>query len=165
MKKFIFAFCTIVSFGAFAAENTPVTTATTASATVDTAAGALANGGAVGDVGQGQTLNFNPVTEATKIPRGAVNTAVGSQTITSNDTCMGSTSGGITTYGISISAGTTWTDNNCIMLKNSRELWNMGLRDAAVARMCMDADNRDALEVTGVKCPDFDAIRKNRNHK
>ena len=48
------------------------------------------------------------------------------------------------------------------MLKNSRELWNMGLRNAAVARMCMDDNNSLALEVTGVTCPDFDAARAKR---
>jgi hypothetical protein len=38
-------------------------------------------------------------------------------------------------------------------LKNSRELWNMGMKAAALARMCMDGPNREALEITGFKCP------------
>ncbi len=72
----------------------------------------------------------------------------------SNDTCMGSTSIGAGWLGIGISGGTTWTDSNCKMLKNSRELWNMGMRGAAMARMCMDKDNREALEETGFTCPE-----------
>ena len=72
---------------------------------------------------------------------------------TSNDTCMGSTSGSVTIAGFGIGGGTTWTDTNCKRLKNSRELWNMGMRAASLALLCMDADNRTALEQTGYTCP------------
>jgi hypothetical protein len=71
----------------------------------------------------------------------------------SNDTCMGSTSGGAAVAGFGFSLGSTWTDKNCTMLKNSRELWNMGMRAASMARMCMDSENREALELTGFTCP------------
>jgi hypothetical protein len=72
---------------------------------------------------------------------------------TSNDTCMGSTSGSVNIAGLGIGGGTSWTDKNCVMLKNARELWNMGMKAAAMARMCMDADNKAALEITGFECP------------
>ena len=71
----------------------------------------------------------------------------------SNDTCMGSASGSLSAPGIGIALGSTYTDKNCVMLKNSRELWNMGMRGAAMALMCTDAANRDALELTGYICP------------
>ena len=71
----------------------------------------------------------------------------------SNDTCMGSTSVGTSVIGFGISFGTTWTDKNCVMLKNGRELWNMGMRGAGLARLCMDDLNRKALEQTGFACP------------
>jgi hypothetical protein len=74
----------------------------------------------------------------------------------SNDTCMGSTSGSANVPGIGIGFGTTWTDQNCKMLKNSRELWNMGMKAAALALMCSDAANKEALEVTGFVCPTKD---------
>jgi len=73
--------------------------------------------------------------------------------VSSNDTCMGSTSGSVNAPGIGVSLGTTWTDQNCKMLKNSRELWNMGMKAAALALMCTDPANREALELTGFKCP------------
>lgn len=73
----------------------------------------------------------------------------------SNDTCMGSTTGSVNFPGFGGSLGTTWTDDNCVMLKNSREMWNMGMKAAGLARMCMDENNRAALEVTGYKCPDY----------
>lgn len=79
--------------------------------------------------------------------------AVAPPLTSNNDTCMGSISVGASTVSIGLSVGGTWTDKNCMMLKNSRELWNMGFKGAAVARMCMDHDNHEALESTGIKCP------------
>jgi hypothetical protein len=78
---------------------------------------------------------------------------------TSNDTCMGSTTGSLNVAGLGIGGGSTWVDKNCKMLKNSRELWNMGMKAAAMALMCADEDNRVALEVTGYSCPKVE--RKN----
>jgi hypothetical protein len=71
----------------------------------------------------------------------------------SNDTCMGSSSVGASGVGFGVSFGTSWTDANCIMLKNSRELFNMGMPDVAFARLCMDTLNREAIELTGKVCP------------
>lgn len=73
--------------------------------------------------------------------------------VSSNDTCMGSISASVNVPGLGIGGGKTTIDTNCVMLKNSRELWNMGMRAAALARMCMDADNREALELTSFECP------------
>lgn len=75
----------------------------------------------------------------------------------SNDTCMGSISGSVSLPGFGLGAGTTMIDENCVMLKNSRELWNMGMKAASLARMCMDDKNREALEITGYTCPSVKA--------
>jgi len=72
---------------------------------------------------------------------------------TSTDTCMGSSSGSLNGPGFGISVGGTWSDPNCKLLKNSRELWNMGMKAAAMALICTDPANRDALEITGYECP------------
>lgn len=80
--------------------------------------------------------------------------AIGAPALTtSNDTCMGSTSGGVAVAGFGLQLGSTWSDKNCLMLKNSREMWNMGFKAAALARMCMDDLNKEALELTGFVCP------------
>lgn len=71
----------------------------------------------------------------------------------SNDTCMGSTGIGGQGMTFGFSVGTTWTDNNCIMLKNSREMKNQGHDKAAKARLCMDEDNAIAFELAGTPCP------------
>lgn len=77
---------------------------------------------------------------------------------TSNDTCMGSTSGSLNIAGLGVGGGSTWTDKNCLRLKNGRELWNMGMKAAALALMCDDADNRNALESTGYVCPQSQTV-------
>lgn len=82
--------------------------------------------------------------------------------VSSNDTCMGSASAGLGIVGTGISFGKTYEDKNCIMLKNSRELWNMGMRGAAMARMCMDKLNREALEMTGFVCPQTEREKANK---
>lgn len=55
--------------------------------------------------------------------------------------------------GLGIGAGSTYVDENCKRLKNSRELWNMGMKAASMALMCNDAENREALNITGYECP------------
>lgn len=73
--------------------------------------------------------------------------------VSSNDTCMGSTSGSVAAPGLGIGFGTAWVDENCKMLKNSQALWNMGYRAASIALMCNDDKIKQALEITGYICP------------
>lgn len=98
------------------------------------------------------------VTGTTKVKN--TPSVTGSPLVSSNDTCMGSVSGAVNVPGFGIGGGKTYIDANCVMLKNSRELWNMGMRGAALARMCMDADNREALELTGFTCPQTEREKK-----
>lgn len=136
---------------------------------------------------QGSTSTSNSTSEATNAgnqqsiiftsPGESTTTIKGSQTVrnvpsvngpplvSSNDTCMGSVSGSVNVAGFGGGFGTTYKDTNCVMLKNSRELWNMGMRGAALARMCMDGENRDALEMTGFTCPQTERDRKNQAEK
>lgn len=87
--------------------------------------------------------------------------SVGGPPLTSsNDTCMGSSSGSVNIAGFGAGYGSTWTDKNCVMLKNSRELWNMGMRAASLTLMCNDPDNREALELTGYECAQTTRDRK-----
>lgn len=72
---------------------------------------------------------------------------------TSNDTCMGSSSGSANGPGFGVSFGSTWSDDHCKRLKMSRELWNKGMKAASLAVDCMDPTARLALEITGTMCP------------
>jgi hypothetical protein len=120
--------------------------ATNANANASSRAVASSEGGVgVGSQGQSMTVDSHA--------RAAASTAIAPALTGSNDTCMGSTSIGAAGLAFGVSFGSTYTDDNCTMLKNSRELWNMGYRGAAIARMCMDDRNRHALEATGVACP------------
>ncbi|KGH08745.1 hypothetical protein P608_17715 [Comamonas thiooxydans] len=83
---------------------------------------------------------------------------------TSNDTCMGSSSGSANGPGFGVSFGTTWTDEHCKRLKMSRELWNKGMKAASLAMDCMDPAARVALEITGSKCPQSMTADERRNH-
>jgi hypothetical protein len=117
-------------------------------------AGSYSGGGSAQGVGsQGQSLSIDSHAVYQAQQRNPVSTAVAPALSSSNDTCMGSTSVGASAVAFSVSFGSSWTDNNCLMLKNAREMWNMGFRGAALARMCMDDLNRQALEATGIVCP------------
>lgn len=105
----------------------------------------------VGSQGQSLSIDSHAVYEAQR--RNPVSTAIAPPIVSSNDTCMGSSSIAGSAVSFGFSAGTTWTDDNCVMLKNSREMWNMGFKGAALARLCMDALNKEAFEVTGINCP------------
>lgn len=114
----------------------------------DASASATASSeGGIGMASQGQSLTVD------NHARASASTAIAPALTGSNDTCMGSTSIGASGMAFGLSFGRTYTDDNCTMLKNSRELWNMGFRGAAVARMCMDERNRQAMETSGVPCP------------
>ena len=72
---------------------------------------------------------------------------------TTDDTCMGSSSVGGRADAFGFSVASSWTDSNCIMLKNARELKAQGHEKAAKARLCMDEDNALAFELAGEPCP------------
>ena len=149
MKKVLIAAALLCSaFSVFAQTNTNVNSSTQAGAN---------------NAGNAQDITINQA--ATVIPTTTTQNINGSETVrnvpsvsgpnltSSNDTFMGSTSGSANGPGFGVSIGSTWADNNCKMLKNSRELWNMGMKAAALALMCTDPANKDALELTGFVCP------------
>ena len=72
---------------------------------------------------------------------------------TSDDTCMGSSGVGGQGSLLGFSIGSTWTDPNCIMLKNARELMAQGYPKAAKMRLCMNEENAMAFELAGEPCP------------
>jgi hypothetical protein len=169
MKKFILVALLAVSSGFAMADNT--TSGSGSGAGQVTNAGSQSQSAASNN-GNTQALTINQ--EASVIPTDTTTRIVysGSQTVknvpsvsgppltSSNDTCMGSGSGSVNGPGFGVSIGKTYTDANCVMLKNSRELWNMGMKAAAMALMCTDANNRDALELTSFTCPQTERDRK-----
>ena len=56
------------------------------------------------------------------------------------ETCLGSVSGGGSFVGTGFSFGTTIPDPGCAARLDARTLWSMGLKKAAVARLCLNGD-------------------------
>lgn len=56
------------------------------------------------------------------------------------ETCLGSVSGGGAFVGTGFSFGTSIPDPSCAARLDARTLWSMGLKKAAVARLCLNTD-------------------------
>lgn len=61
------------------------------------------------------------------------------------ETCLGSVSGGGAFVGTGFSFGTTIPDPGCAARLDARTLWSMGLKKAAVARLCEGSDINRAM--------------------
>jgi hypothetical protein len=84
--------------------------------------------------------------------RNPVSTAYAPPLAVGEDTCMGSSSIGGQGVGFGISIGTSWTDENCQRLKNSRQLAALGYRKASVALLCVNDDVARAMAAAGLPC-------------
>lgn len=72
---------------------------------------------------------------------------------TLTETCMGSTSGGVSVMGFGGTLGTTWNDSQCVRRLNAREMaQTLGDRAAARALMCQDKDVAAAYAAVGQDC-------------
>ena len=71
----------------------------------------------------------------------------------SQDLCIVGISGGISTFGLGVSAGTYRTDENCERIKLSKVLNDLGMKVAAVSILCQDARVFFAMEQSGTPCP------------
>lgn len=67
------------------------------------------------------------------------------------ETCLGSVSGGGAFVGTGFSFGTTIPDPGCAARLDARTLWSMGLKKAAVARLCLNPDINRAMPEVCVK--------------
>lgn len=72
---------------------------------------------------------------------------------TNNDLCTIGMSGAVQTQILGISAGGTFTEENCQRLKNAKVMYDMGMKVAAVSVMCQDKNVFDAMMNAGTPCP------------
>jgi hypothetical protein len=70
-----------------------------------------------------------------------------------SDLCTVGASGAVQTQILGISLGSTFTEENCIRLKNAKTLYDMGMKVAAVSVMCQDKKVFDAMMMAGTPCP------------
>ena len=84
-------------------------------------------------------------------PPSAISPQIGSNA--NSDLCTISAAGAVQTQILGISMGTTFTEENCIRLKNAKTLYDMGMKVAAVSVMCQDQKVFDAMMHAGTPCP------------
>ncbi|CAB5222896.1 hypothetical protein UFOVP373_40 [uncultured Caudovirales phage] len=70
-----------------------------------------------------------------------------------NDLCTVGIAGAVQTQILGLSAGKTVRDMNCERLKNSKTLYDMGMKVAAVSTMCQDERVFQAMMDAGTPCP------------
>lgn len=74
-------------------------------------------------------------------------------TTINNDICATATSGAVQTQILGISVGSTTRDLNCERIKLSKNLYDMGMKVAAVATLCQDDRVFKAMLDAGTPCP------------
>ena len=98
------------------------------------------------------TITTNGKTETTvkSPPASAVSPTINTS---NSDLCTFGVAGAVQTQILGISTGTQFTDENCERLKNSKTLYDMGMKVAAVSLMCQDKRVFDAMMNAGTPCP------------
>lgn len=111
---------------------------------------------------QNDVIRTESITESTITTNGSTETtlksppasAISPTINTSNsDLCTFGVAGAVQTQILGISTGTQFTDENCERLKNSKTLYDMGMKVAAVSLMCQDKRVFDAMMNAGTPCP------------
>ena len=138
IKVIIAAFFTLMASSVFAQELTgsgtlddPITTHSTTDSTVTT------NGSMETTINQPPPSAISPQFSAGN----------------NSDLCTIGVAGAVQTQILGISAGTTFTEENCIRLKNAKTMYDMGMKVAAVSIMCQDQKVFDAMMHAGTPCP------------
>lgn len=83
-------------------------------------------------------------------PPSAISPAV---TTINNDLCVVGASGAVQTQIFGMSFGGTSRDMNCERIKLAKNLFDMGMKVAAVATLCQDRRVFDAMMSAGTPCP------------
>jgi len=97
------------------------------------------------------TTNGNMTTTVKSPPPSAISPQLGGNS--NSDLCTIGVAGAVQTQILGISAGMTFTEENCIRLKNAKTLYDMGMKVAAVSTMCQDEKVFDAMMMAGTPCP------------
>ncbi|WP_050463299.1 hypothetical protein [Herbaspirillum autotrophicum] len=119
----------------------------TGSGTSGTSTGA--SGTSAAAAGNTQGVDYSGSYTVKTVP----NMVAPSLTTTLSDTCMGSSSFGLSVVGFGATGGTTMVDQACVRRLDSREFRAMGMNDVALALLCQSESNRKAVESTGRSCP------------
>ena len=97
------------------------------------------------------TTNGEMTTTVKSPPPSAISPQLGANS--NSDLCTIGVAGAVQTQILGISAGTTFTEDNCLRLKNAKTMYDMGMKVAAVSIMCQDPGVFDAMMMAGTPCP------------
>lgn len=102
----------------------------------------------------GSSSSSNTTNNTTSNIRSAPNTATAPGLAPSGiDVCSVSASAGIQTFGLGLSGGKSFRDENCERIKLARELKANGMSVASVALLCQDPRVFEAMIHAGTPCP------------
>jgi hypothetical protein len=149
MKKIIISGL-LVGFASFAsyAQNDPIVTDSTSRSTNNNTNTNTNINHSTGDV-----TNRN-ITDSTQTVKSPPPTAVAPAVTTiNNDVCAVVASGAVQTQIFGFSMGGTMRDMNCERIKLSKNLYDMGMKVAAVATLCQDERVFAAMLAAGTPCP------------
>ena len=96
------------------------------------------------------TTNGRTETKLKSPPASAISPTINTS---NSDLCTFGVAGAVQTQILGISTGTQFTDANCERLKNSKTLYDMGMKVAAVSLMCQDERVFKAMMNAGTPCP------------
>lgn len=82
----------------------------------------------------------------------AANSAIAGPLVTSNNTCMGSTTAGGQGLSFGFSLGSTWVDQDCVRRLDAAFLAKIGAGGAAKELMCQKQEIRAAYAAAGKPC-------------
>ena len=94
--------------------------------------------------------NITSTTKLTSPPPSAITPQIN---VSNSDLCTVGIAGAVQTQILGISMGTVYTEENCIRLKLSKQLYNLGMRVAAVSALCADRSVFLAMKNSGTPCP------------
>ena len=101
-----------------------------------------------------QTIVTDSTTKSETTVKSPPPTAIAPAVTTiNNDVCAVAASGAVQTQILGISMGGTMRDMNCERIKLSKNLFDMGMKVAAVATLCQDDRIFTAMMAAGTPCP------------
>jgi len=153
MKKTIITACIlgVLSVSAWA-QNAPIVTDSTSNNTSNNT-NTNTNSNTNYNHNTGDVTNRN-ITDSTQTIKSPPPTAVAPAVTTiNNDVCAVVASGAVQTQIFGISMGGTMRDMNCERIKLAKNLFDMGMKVAAVATLCQDERVFAAMMAAGTPCP------------
>tara|TARA_R100000081_G_C4797641_1_gene161951 strand:- start:16 stop:651 length:636 start_codon:yes stop_codon:yes gene_type:complete len=110
--------------------------------------------GATVDSNNNTTTNTNQYNRAGSASEIPVASAVAPSLMSGgNDSCLKSTSGGISTLQVGISKGNYVQDEECNRRKDAQMLFTLNMKIAAITRMCQSDDVWFSMFESGTPCP------------